>query len=162
MVSCGILRSTFLVIAVPAFLSACGSKIDTVEEATTISQKFLEGGKVWLPKGIRCGTLESLTEDSSRFLKFDIYGEKPYFHGPIGDGPYQIKGSEFSGYEITVFRPRDYDPNIGMKMPDNYIWDTGAESVTAKITRVGEDLLFSDKLYHPCGENTLEEGMFEH
>ncbi|MEY3068302.1 MAG: hypothetical protein RLZZ456_1 [Pseudomonadota bacterium] len=160
-VSCGTLQSTFFAIALFAFLSACGSKSDTAEEATTISQKFLEDGKIWLPKDIRCGSIESITDDSSRFLKFEIYSGGPYFWGPIGEGLYQLNGSEFSGYEITVFRPKDYDPNFGMEMPDNYIWNTGAESVTARITRVGENLLFGDKLYHPCGENTLEEGMLE-
>lgn len=161
--SCGTFRSAFLAIALSASLSACGSKSDTVEEATTISQKFLEDGKIWLPKDIRCGSIKSITDDTSRFLKFEKYveTEEITFFGPIGIGPYQLSGSEISGYEITVFKPRDYDPNEGMEMPDNYIWNTGAESVTARITRVGDDLLFGDKLYHPCGENTLEEGVFE-
>lgn len=46
-------------------------------------------------------------------------------------------------------------------MPERFIWDKGAQSVTATIARVGENLVFNGRLFHACGENAWEEGMFD-
>lgn len=163
-----ILRFVSISIVSTALLSACGSSDDAdnkaesaeVEEATPVSEpiihKFLDDGKIWLPNEMRCGSLASYNDD--RFLKFNsTENGKPFFWGPFFFGPYTISGSELAGYKINVSVPNDYNPDIGMEGSHNLIWDGGAESVTIKIGRVGENLSFGGKLYHSCGNNDLVE-----
>lgn len=90
---CRNFRSSFLAIVLSAFLAACGSQSDAgnragseqVKGATTISNEFLEDGKIWIINDIRCGTIETIqTTWSFKFEKIDgqSFGYTPFAYGP--------------------------------------------------------------------------------